>query len=98
MLVLPAPSPHSRCRGRDAGANDGASLFQGAGFVGSHLVDRLMLMGHDVICIDNFFTGTKSNVGRWISHPNFELIRYSPSPLPPLSHRVSTDAPTKVTI
>ncbi|KAI5812580.1 hypothetical protein BZA77DRAFT_286257 [Pyronema omphalodes] len=48
----------------------------GAGFVGSHLVDRLMLMGHDVICIDNFFTGTKSNVSNWIGHPNFELIRH----------------------
>ncbi|KAF8541380.1 hypothetical protein BDD12DRAFT_732555 [Trichophaea hybrida] len=48
----------------------------GAGFVGSHLVDRLMLLGHDVICIDNFFTGTKANVSNWIGHPNFELIRH----------------------
>jgi len=42
-----------------------------------------MLMGHDVICIDNFFTGTKSNVSQWIGHPNFELIRY-PCPSSPL--------------
>ncbi|KAI5784554.1 hypothetical protein EDC01DRAFT_718101 [Geopyxis carbonaria] len=48
----------------------------GAGFVGSHLVDRLMLMGHDVICIDNFFTGTKTNLAHWIGHPNFEVIRH----------------------
>ncbi|CAG8710212.1 12879_t:CDS:2 [Acaulospora morrowiae] len=48
----------------------------GAGFVGSHLVDRLMLMGHEVIVIDNFFTGRKNNVAHWIGHPNFELIRH----------------------
>ncbi|KAI3658752.1 hypothetical protein MP638_001634 [Amoeboaphelidium occidentale] len=48
----------------------------GAGFVGSHLVDRLMLMGHDVIVLDNFFTGNKDNVMHWIGHPNFELVRH----------------------
>jgi UDP-glucuronate decarboxylase len=48
----------------------------GAGFVGSHLVDRLMLLGHDVTVIDNFFTGSKTTVGHWIGHPNFELIRH----------------------
>ncbi|PWN92397.1 UDP-xylose synthase [Acaromyces ingoldii] len=48
----------------------------GAGFVGSHLVDRLMLMGHDVLVLDNFFTGQKSNVSHWIGHPNFELVRH----------------------
>ncbi|KAJ1026746.1 hypothetical protein NDA16_002043 [Ustilago loliicola] len=48
----------------------------GAGFVGSHLVDRLMLMGHEVLVIDNFFTGQKSNVSQWVGHPNFELIRH----------------------
>lgn len=48
----------------------------GAGFVGSHLIDRLLLMGHDVVCIDNFFTGSKSNVSHWIGHPNFELVRH----------------------
>ena len=51
-------------------------VVQGAGFVGSHLVDRLMLMGHDVICVDNYFTGSKANITHWIGHPNFELIRY----------------------
>ncbi|KAH8144542.1 uncharacterized protein LAJ45_11439 [Morchella importuna] len=48
----------------------------GAGFVGSHLVDRLMLMGHDVICVDNYFTGSKVNIAHWIGHPNFEMIRH----------------------
>lgn len=48
----------------------------GAGFVGSHLVDRLMLMGNEVIVLDNFFTGSKRNVLHWIGHPNFELIRH----------------------
>eukprot|EP00158_Paraphelidium_tribonemae_P009881 Partr_v1_DN28990_c1_g1_i1_m25607 putative udp-glucuronic acid decarboxylase len=48
----------------------------GAGFVGSHLVDRLMLMGHQVTVIDNFFTGDRRNVQHWIGHPNFELVRH----------------------
>ncbi|KAI9138262.1 hypothetical protein BKA69DRAFT_1110143 [Paraphysoderma sedebokerense] len=48
----------------------------GAGFVGSHLVDRLMLMGHEVIVLDNFFTGRKQNVEHWLGHPNFELVRH----------------------
>ncbi|BAY51833.1 dTDP-glucose 4,6-dehydratase [Thermostichus vulcanus NIES-2134] len=48
----------------------------GAGFIGSHLVDRLMEAGHEVICLDNYFTGTKRNILRWIGHPNFELIRH----------------------
>jgi UDP-glucuronate decarboxylase len=48
----------------------------GAGFLGSHLCDRLMLDGHHVICIDSFFTGRKQNVERWIGHPRFELKRH----------------------
>ncbi|EFA11835.1 UDP-glucuronic acid decarboxylase 1 [Tribolium castaneum] len=48
----------------------------GAGFVGSHLVDRLMLQGHEVIVADNFFTGRKRNVEHWIGHENFELIHH----------------------
>mmetsp|Transcript_28483 Transcript_28483/g.69470 ORF Transcript_28483/g.69470 Transcript_28483/m.69470 type:complete len:442 (+) Transcript_28483:315-1640(+) len=45
----------------------------GAGFVGSNLVDLLMRQGHEVIVVDNFFTGRKDNVRQWIGHPNFEL-------------------------
>lgn len=48
----------------------------GAGFVGSHLVDRLMLLGHDVTVIDNFFTGSKTSLSHWIGHPNFEMVRH----------------------
>lgn len=46
----------------------------GAGFVGSNLVDRLMMEGHEVVVLDNLFTGRKQNVQHWIGHPNFELI------------------------
>ncbi len=48
----------------------------GAGFVGSHLVDRLMNQGHEVLCLDNFYTGTKKNILHWLGNPNFELIRH----------------------
>lgn len=48
----------------------------GAGFVGSHLVDRLMLLGHEVTVIDNFFTGSKTTISHWIGHPNFEMVRH----------------------
>lgn len=43
----------------------------GAGFVGSHLVDKLMQEGHDVTVLDNFFTGQKKNIEHWMHHPNF---------------------------
>ncbi|KAM3721346.1 UDP-glucuronic acid decarboxylase [Dirofilaria immitis] len=48
----------------------------GAGFVGSHLVDRLMLEGHEVVALDNYFTGRKRNIEHWIGHPNFELVHH----------------------
>ena len=48
----------------------------GAGFLGSHLCDRLVEQGHDVICLDNFFTGTKRNIQHLLSKQNFELIRH----------------------
>ena len=48
----------------------------GAGFLGSHLCERLIADGHDVICVDNFFTGTKQNIERLIGHPRFELMRH----------------------
>lgn len=48
----------------------------GAGFLGSHLCDRLVEQGHDVICLDNFFTSQKSNVVHMLGRPNFELIRH----------------------
>ncbi|WP_338431360.1 UDP-glucuronic acid decarboxylase family protein [Synechococcus elongatus] len=48
----------------------------GAGFIGSHLIDRLMNAGEEVICLDNYFTGRKQNVAQWYGHPRFELIRH----------------------
>ena len=48
----------------------------GAGFLGSHLCERLVEQGHDVICIDNFFTSQKTNVAHLLDLPNFELVRH----------------------
>ena len=48
----------------------------GAGFLGSHLCDRLVERGHDVLCVDNFFTGTKRNIAGLIGNPKFELVRH----------------------
>ncbi len=48
----------------------------GAGFIGSHLIDRLMNDGHEVICLDNFYTGHKRNILKWLNNPYFELIRH----------------------
>lgn len=48
----------------------------GAGFLGSHLCDRLVTEGHDVLCLDNFFTGTKRNIRHLLGATNFELIRH----------------------
>ena len=48
----------------------------GAGFLGSHLCDRLLAAGHDVICLDNFFTGTKRNIEHLLGQPRFELLRH----------------------
>ncbi|CAD5234645.1 unnamed protein product [Bursaphelenchus xylophilus] len=48
----------------------------GTGFVGSHLVDKLMMDGHEVIALDNYFTGRRRNVEQWIGHPNFDLVHH----------------------
>jgi len=48
----------------------------GAGFLGSHLCERLLGQGHDVLCVDNFFTGTKANIAHLTTQPSFELIRH----------------------
>ena len=45
----------------------------GAGFLGSHLCDRLLRDGHDVLCVDNFYTGTKRNIAHLLGHPRFEV-------------------------
>ena len=48
----------------------------GAGFLGSHLCEHLLAQGHDIICLDNFFTGSKNNILHLLSNPHFELIRH----------------------
>ena len=48
----------------------------GAGFIGSHLIDRLMMQGNEVLCLDNFYTGHKHNILKWLNNPYFELIRH----------------------
>ena len=48
----------------------------GAGFLGSHLCDRLLADGNDVICLDNLFTGSKGNIRHLLSNPYFEFIRH----------------------
>ncbi|MGB8843724.1 MAG: UDP-glucuronic acid decarboxylase family protein [Aliidongia sp.] len=48
----------------------------GAGFLGSHLCERLIADGHDVLCVDNYFTGRKDNIAHLLSNPNFEALRH----------------------
>ncbi|OGN63465.1 MAG: NAD-dependent dehydratase [Chlamydiae bacterium RIFCSPHIGHO2_12_FULL_49_9] len=48
----------------------------GAGFLGSHLCDRLIEQGHEVICLDNFFTGSRANILHLLDHPHFEVLRH----------------------
>ena len=48
----------------------------GAGFLGSHLCERLVAEGHEVVCVDNFYTGSKSNISHLLGNANFELIRH----------------------
>jgi UDP-glucuronate decarboxylase len=48
----------------------------GAGFLGSHLIDRLLEQGHEVLCVDNLFTGTKDNIAHLIGNPHFEFMRH----------------------
>ncbi len=48
----------------------------GAGFLGSHLCERLLERGNDVLCVDNFYTGTKENIAHLLPHPRFELMRH----------------------
>jgi UDP-glucuronate decarboxylase len=48
----------------------------GAGFIGSHLCERLLADGHEVLCVDNFYTGTRQNVAHLLDHPMFEVLRH----------------------
>jgi UDP-glucuronate decarboxylase len=48
----------------------------GSGFIGSHLCDRLLALGHDVLCVDNFYSSSRANIAHLLTHPSFELIRH----------------------
>ncbi|HUC64646.1 MAG TPA: GDP-mannose 4,6-dehydratase, partial [Stellaceae bacterium] len=48
----------------------------GAGFLGSHLAERLLAEGNDVLCVDNYFTGRKANIAHLLPNPNFEAMRH----------------------
>src|SRR4029453_5986407 len=58
-------------------APKGVVVPGGAGFLGSHLCDRLFQDGHDVLCLDNFFTGSKRNLAQHLGHARFELMRHN---------------------
>ena len=58
----------------------------GAGFLGSHLCERLVADGHEVLCVDNFYTGLRANIAHLLGHPNFELLRHDIT-FPPFSNR-----------
>ena len=61
---------------RSAGIKKSVLVTGGAGFLGSHLIDRLLAQGHEVICADNLYTGTKRNVEHLLGNPRFEFIRH----------------------
>jgi len=48
----------------------------GAGFLGSHLCDRLLAAGHEVLCVDNYYTGSRKNIAHMLNHPHFEVMRH----------------------
>ena len=57
-------------------ANNKVLITGGAGFLGSHLCERLVAAGADVLCVDNFFTGSKRNISHLLGSSNFELMRH----------------------
>jgi nucleoside-diphosphate-sugar epimerase len=56
--------------------NDSVMVTGGSGFLGSHLCERLLRMGRDVVCVDNFYTGTKRNIEHLLGNSRFELLRH----------------------
>ncbi|PIC36207.1 hypothetical protein B9Z55_015287 [Caenorhabditis nigoni] len=77
-MAVPLPTTKSfpSVRYRNEETRKRVLITGGAGFVGSHLVDKLMLDGHEIIALDNYFTGRKKNIEHWIGHPNFEMVHH----------------------
>src|SRR6185295_7293340 len=65
-----------RAKPREANVTKKILVTGGAGFIGSHLCERLIKAGEDVLCVDNYFTGSKKNVEHLLSHPLFEIMRH----------------------
>ena len=85
----------------------------GAGFLGSHLCDRLIARGHEVLCVDNFFTGSKNNISHLLGNPRFEFLRHDVTfplfvevdeiynlacPASPIQYRVNPVQTTKTSV
>src|SRR5207237_3854881 len=85
----------------------------GAGFLGSHLCERLLARGHDVLCVDNYFTGRKDNIAHLLHEPHFEAMRHDvthplfvevdeiynlASPASPIPHQFAPMPTTKTSI
>ena len=68
--------PHTSWKGIPVTKPARILVTGGAGFLGSHLCERLIQEGHDVICLDNFFTGTRANLAHLLANPHFELARH----------------------
>ena len=73
---LPPPSSYPDIKFRTYKDRKRILVTGGAGFVGSHLVDTLMMDGHEVFVADNYFTGSKRNIEQWIGHENFEMVHH----------------------
>jgi UDP-glucuronate decarboxylase len=63
-------------RSPDSHRRDRVAVTGGAGFLGSHLCDRLLEAGYEILCVDNFYTGSKQNISHMMSNPMFELVRH----------------------
>ena len=73
---LPPPSSYPDIKFRTYKDRKRILVTGGAGFVGSHLVDTLMMDGHEVFVADNYFTGSKRNIEQWLGHENFEMLHH----------------------
>src|SRR6476469_1839251 len=71
----------------------------GAGFLGSHLCERLLRDGHDVLCVDNFYTGGKQNIAHLLGNPYFELMRHDLAfPASPIHYQFDPVQTTKTSV